>query len=797
MWLILAWTLSAFALLWAMPPPHSPGHVRPTTRSPAARGRRGQSVAQKGRGRIASRGRGGGSKGVGSSSGASPEKKSAATTSASTNSRVPKRFNKEDECAHDLERGKVRRVAARAGDVLECKTCGGSSKGPWVGQQCDFFATGRCHVCHATPTTTPRMFLARVGSMKSWTQIYAVNARTGCVQSLVGMAWSHCCSSRFNIRPRDEWEFRAYKKTLVLLRVEAHVHGSVDFADGPRVQLRLKCEPVGECRRRISVRCAHLLRTLKSVAQHVSSSMSGRLSATRIHIVLIEDVAWSAYTHLDAGGGSVIKQAIGDACEECYEIGVDLLRFPTYAKFKEALDADEDGIADKVKQARHKKLNPQRRLDEAPDMDATRAVNFSWEVTKTFRAYDGASLKKKIGLTRLTQRVLAGLPSVVAPSLSNVGASEVYYLFARHPTYPISDDGVDITVKASTSYATSQCLLRSDAAAFTDHAESEFKYRTTQDEACSGLTSALRKVQTLESYIEANGAKLEPSQSKAMSSPARGSTIGRAAEEIEVVDAVVVEAGGCDEVVDMNVDLSDKQIKRAAAKGLSRSNSGLGMPSAASTAAASADCADDEEEAEDDEHGVLGDLCVLPCANTQSHCLGFVCVIFLCLGTGAEVHDTMLQCVLLTTHPVSVCAPCAGQWAVSYRRKITLAATMVGNSKGRTLRALRDRVDKLCQCAETRTEGLALQEYYRKILRAQAWRGGHQLGAMDWATILGDVLMFVAEGVVLPADCAAALVAKKAQHFKSEKKTGPATPRSLCLFALLRKRANSIQRRQH
>lgn len=47
-----------------------------------------------------------------------------------------------------------------------------------------------------------------------------------------------------------------------------------------------------------------------------------------------------------------------------------------------------------------------------------------------------------------------------------------------------------------------------------------------------------------------------------------------------------------------------------------------------------------------------------------------------------------------------------GDWLSFYTAKLTLRAVLVGKSKGRTIRAMKVRVDKLCESKDTRTMGL-------------------------------------------------------------------------------------------
>ena len=51
-------------------------------------------------------------------------------------------------------------------------------------------------------------------------------------------------------------------------------------------------------------------------------------------------------------------------------------------------------------------------------------------------------------------------------------------------------------------------------------------------------------------------------------------------------------------------------------------------------------------------------------------------------------------------------------------RSSPLRSILIGKSRGRTIRALRERIDKLCASKDSRTEGLQLSKYHDLVLRA-------------------------------------------------------------------------------
>ena len=86
---------------------------------------------------------------------------------------------------------------------------------------------------------------------------------------------------------------------------------------------------------------------------------------------------------------------------------------------------------------------------------------------------------------------------------------------------------------------------------------------------------------------------------------------------------------------------------------------------------------------------------------------------------------------------------------------------MVGYSKGRTERVLRERCDTLINDPSTRTIGLDLKRYHECVETAMKWRGGAHVHSLMQETLLENLKMFNDNNTILPAEICQELVARR------------------------------------
>ena len=90
---------------------------------------------------------------------------------------------------------------------------------------------------------------------------------------------------------------------------------------------------------------------------------------------------------------------------------------------------------------------------------------------------------------------------------------------------------------------------------------------------------------------------------------------------------------------------------------------------------------------------------------------------------------------------------------------------LVGRKKGRTIKALRERVEALLLESDSEAMGKMLKAYYDNVQLAVQWRGGKLIGKADDFAIRKGWDVLKAEGTILPADISQALVHRRAETF--------------------------------
>lgn len=115
-----------------------------------------------------------------------------------------------------------------------------------------------------------------------------------------------------------------------------------------------------------------------------------------------------------------------------------------------------------------------------------------------------------------------------------------------------------------------------------------------------------------------------------------------------------------------------------------------------------------------------------------------------------------------------MCRP-PGDWPTYYRQKLPFRAILVGKSKGRTIRAMRERCNALLAQKTTRTEGLILQKYLEQCKRVNVWRGGQALHGLSEQEYDSDIRLYIDNGVILPAIICQNMVARASGHYSTQR----------------------------
>ena len=91
----------------------------------------------------------------------------------------------------------------------------------------------------------------------------------------------------------------------------------------------------------------------------------------------------------------------------------------------------------------------------------------------------------------------------------------------------------------------------------------------------------------------------------------------------------------------------------------------------------------------------------------------------------------------------------------------------VGKAKCRTCNGLRQRVVELSSLDTTRSQGVLLNEYAKKVAVAERWRGGGIIAGLSDKEVAQDLKAL--EGAKMTADICQALVSRVAERFAAEK----------------------------
>ena len=111
-------------------------------------------------------------------------------------------------------------------------------------------------------------------------------------------------------------------------------------------------------------------------------------------------------------------------------------------------------------------------------------------------------MKAAMGLTRLAAASTKGLAEIMIPSMMSPFQRERMFIFPHLPSYPDGDEGVDITLEASTEIERTSTIVSDDVALWPDHAQVAAERAAHHDEALSGCKSVCGKADTFKSLHE-------------------------------------------------------------------------------------------------------------------------------------------------------------------------------------------------------------------------------------------------------------------------------------------------------
>lgn len=308
-----------------------------------------------------------------------------------------------------------------------------------------------------------------------------------------------------------------------------------------------------------------------------------------------QEKRWAAYkTLLHAGQEHEVP--IGDGCDECFQIALDILKYPKWDKFLAELNNEDQTFADLVAQIRANLRQPLSEVNWNPSK-ASKSTTFECTLSKSFIALDSLALKRKLNTTRLTQRATHGVPSITGPSLTEVGAEETYYLFSKSEAASSSTDRdradtYELTVQARFAYKQSEELLQPQKMTYKEQAHNEWQHSANNDMATGTLMNIVtKKPWTMQEFTEQY-------KSNQRSAPSRSSTLqgglrGRAAGEFEEDADEHSDADGA------GIDLTDEVVKRTPRKLL------LTLDDAAGGSSIGGD--DDDDDDDLDDKGDAGD----------------------------------------------------------------------------------------------------------------------------------------------------------------------------------------------
>ena len=404
-----------------------------------------------------------------------------------------------------------------------------------------------------------------------------------------------------------------------------------------------------------------------------------------------QDNAWACTQDVEGPSGDLVPIPVGMACEECYSIGMDHLKYDRFAEFQTAHETSQETKA-LTSQIRSNIKNPGSHVD-FDSSEVLRVVGTKVRVDTCWQAKTESELKKDLQAQRLSREQMNKIPSVTFPEdgMPATDLSGELFLFPRPGEEAPQRH---LVVSTFLEMRGSMTRLCSRANTWRGHADSQLRSIVEDSFRSSGVKRGFTGfLTTYGAFKQAYREWQDQATNKRLSPGAASSALvkkaalqGKASSEFVVEDEKHVVEG-------IDVDLSSEQLKASSGKGLGPD-------------AAQANDGDDvAQDGDADRESTLEDTAeagegVFPYALMSAHASDCVCVcralqsrlakcMRLLASSGAFVSTSLHA---LGSH--SLCVG-SGDWVATYRRRLPARSVMVGPCKGRSVKTHRERVTRL------------------------------------------------------------------------------------------------------
>jgi len=202
---------------------------------------------------------------------------------------------------------------------------------------------------------------------------------------------------------------------------------------------------------------------------------------------------WAANDTVQNHKGESAQIAIGDYCEDCFEVGVDILGYASVAAFKASHDA-EPKVRETTKIVKANRCSPGSAGDVKYNKVMGKVVGFEVEVEKTCRCYTDLHLRNLVDSVRLSKLAMKEIPEVSVPVLSQPGSFQNMYAFPREEKYDAGDEGIDVTMRAKVAYHFETEELGKTKSLYQSHAIDLYRRTTAKALADDGIATVLNRM---------------------------------------------------------------------------------------------------------------------------------------------------------------------------------------------------------------------------------------------------------------------------------------------------------------
>ena len=203
---------------------------------------------------------------------------------------------------------------------------------------------------------------------------------------------------------------------------------------------------------------------------------------------MLQVTKWAAYEKVSDGKNKLVDVAIGPACDECFDTGVEKLGYESFASYVAAKKKSTTVQRQADEVAQHRGTIPVATGASEGSVSHDRCLEV--EVTIPFSGVRETDITSDLDVPRVAASECENVPKVQLPNMLNPAVNETWYLF--DPSQP-RPGAANINIKSSCKVSVTALSLPHGCSLFKEHADYELEKLAKKHNAEKGFAGMVQQ----------------------------------------------------------------------------------------------------------------------------------------------------------------------------------------------------------------------------------------------------------------------------------------------------------------